>query len=115
MTDVDSAYVPARHRVLLVTAPVLLALYLLAAATVAIAVSIGRLQVELLTVMFSVLPVVAFAVPIWTAYRRRRVTDPGERHELFRRIVAELVLGLVFVISCGYQVAMAPGSYFTIL
>lgn len=81
----------------------------------AVAVTTGRVQLELLAVMMSALPVVALAVPIWTAHRRRRATDPGERHDLFRRIVAELVVGLVFLAGCGYQIAMAPGSYYTIL
>ncbi|WP_430785409.1 hypothetical protein [Actinoplanes sp. G11-F43] len=99
----------------MVVAPVLLVLYLLFLAGVGAAVNGGRITLELEAVLYSWLPAVAFAVPSWTGHRWRRCTEPEARYELFRRVVAELVIGLVLLASCVVHVIAAPGLYFTVL
>lgn len=105
---------PRYRRALLLAAPVLLVLYLIAVAVVGAAVATARIELEMTAMMYAILPVIAFGMPIRTGHRWRRVTDAKERHELFRRIVAELVIGLALLGSWIYQVSVAPDAFFTI-
>jgi hypothetical protein len=115
MAESETASVPAYHRVLPVAAPALLTAYLLAVAVLGVVVALDRVELQLMTVAYLPLPAITLAIPIWTDYRRRRATDAKIRHELFRRVVAELVIGLILLGSSAYQVATVPQAYFTVL
>jgi hypothetical protein len=115
MAEPETASVPAYHRALPVVAPVMLTVYLIAVAGLGVVVALDRVELQLMTVAYLPLPAIAFAVPIWTDFRRRRTTDAKVRHELFRRVVAELVISLILLGSSLYQVATVPHAYFTVL
>jgi hypothetical protein len=115
MAEAETASVPPLHRALPVVAPVLLIAYLTAVAALGVVVAADRVQLEMMTVAYLPLPAIAFAVPIRTDHRRRRATDPKARHELFRRVVAELVIGVLLLGSWVYQIVKVPHFYFTIL
>jgi hypothetical protein len=114
MAEAETASVPPLHRALPWVAPVLLTAYLTAVAALGVAAA-DRVQLEMMTVAYLPLPAIAFTVPIWTDHRRRRATDPKARHELFRRVVAELVIGVVLLGSWIYQIVTVPHFYFTVL
>jgi hypothetical protein len=105
---------PLRLRALPVVAPALLTVYLLAVAALGFLVADDRVVLEMTSVAYLPLPAIAFAIPIWTDHRRRRATDPKARHELLRRVVAELVISLILFGGSLYQVATVPQAYFTI-
>ncbi|MDI6102804.1 hypothetical protein QLQ12_29705 [Actinoplanes sp. NEAU-A12] len=111
----ENVSAPPHLRALPVVAPALLIVYLMAVAALGVVVAVGRVELELITVAYLPLPAIAFAVPVWTDHRRRRATDAKVRHELLRRVLAELVISLVLLGSSLYQVATAPQAYFTIL
>jgi hypothetical protein len=115
MAEAGTVSPPRYHRVLLAAGPVLLILYLLTAAVVYAAAATGHIRLEPMTAAYSLLPAIAFAVPAWTAHRRRRSTDPERRHELFRKAVAELVVSLILLAGSLYQVLTVPSVFYTVL
>ncbi|WP_328474706.1 hypothetical protein OHA21_15925 [Actinoplanes sp. NBC_00393] len=106
---------PTHHRALSLAAPLLLVAYLLTVALVGLAVVSGRIQVQLMMWAYSPLPAIAFAVPTWTAYKWRRATAVTRRRELLRQIAVEIVISVVVVSTCIYQVMTVPDIYFTVL
>jgi hypothetical protein len=115
MAEAETTSVPPLHRALPVVAPVLLITYLLAVAALGVAVAADRVALELATIAYLPLPVITFAIPVWTDRRRRRATDPKVRHELFRRLAAEVVISLVLLGGCLYQIVTVPHLYYTVL
>ncbi|MEV4279913.1 hypothetical protein [Actinoplanes xinjiangensis] len=115
MAEAETTSAPLHHRALPVVAPVLLVVYLAAVAVLGVAVAGDRVELEMMTVAYLPLPAIAFALPIWTDRRRRRATDAKVRQELFRRVVAELVISVVLLGGSLYQVATVPQFYFTVL
>lgn len=115
MAEADTRSAPALHRALQLVAPALLIVYLLTAVMVGFTVAIDRIQLELMTVAHSPLPAIALAIPTWTAHRWRHATDAKRRHQLFQRVIAELVISAILLGSTIYQVVTVPHAYFTIL
>lgn len=115
MTETGTSSAPLHLRALPMIAPMLLIAYLLAVAGLGVIVADGRVELEMTTVAYLPLPAIAFAIPIRTDHRRRHAGDDQLRHELLRRVVAELVISLILLGSWSYQVATAPQAFFTVL
>jgi Na+/proline symporter len=102
---------PIWHRAILLAAPILLGVYLLLAALIVAAHLTGRVELQLITWGFLLVPAFGFGPAIWTGIKWRRANNPAQRRELFKQATAELAVTLAVVGTGIYQYIEAPQAF----
>lgn len=99
---------PARHRVVEVTAGVLLVVSLGVLAVFSAGMLTGRLVLSPFVWAFLLLPPIAFGQALWNAVRSRRATEPKQRSDRFFYAAAQVVIGVYFEGQLAYTWLYTP-------